>query len=248
MKIAGRTLLFVLLFILLIGLANLTGIKKQASQEAIHYQANNRFYTHFINNPQSAKKQLYKQRYHQKIPEVLQGILFSKEKLSEATVNAFSQFFAEVYIKATDSSLSELENTRHAHILGVIIGHLTALRNAVIEQRHNRLLAGWYEYSEIDKRWLGLFTNIAPLVLTHRLNEQTLKLAQANNVDKFVDAVSKNDSINRNNNKDLVDVIINQTDGAITARFNGYAQETNRNIGDTFDSSFSAAYFRASRM
>jgi hypothetical protein len=228
------------LFTLLVVLASLVACDRQVSHEVIYFQTTSDVYKRFIDDPQSIQPQLT-QYYHQDIPKLLQGILLSQNKPSEATISAFSQLFADAYVKATDHRLSESENVNHASILGFIVGYLTALQDYIDQQRRSHLITWWYDYSEIDKRWLGLFTDIAPLTLSHNLDKKTLEIAQTGAVNDFIEALMQSNFAKRNT-KNLVYRMIDDTTDAIRPRFNGYSKDTSRKIRLAYSALFVEGY------
>jgi hypothetical protein len=230
-----------LLFTLLIILTVLIGCKQKVSQEAIQYQATTNLSTNFTINPGKVKKHFI-EGSDQKINELIQGILLSKQDSSKDMIKEFSQLFAETYIKAMDSNLSESENRYYAARFGNIMGHLSILREQIMKQRNKRLFAKWYDYNEFDKRWLAMFIDITPLFLSEKIDEQVINIAKTGTVNEFVNALKQSEFAKKNNNQDLVDSVISTTDGTVTAKFNGYLREKKRNIRDTYDSSFAAVY------
>lgn len=229
----------ILLFIfLLVGSINLLVYQKNVSQEVIQHEYKSDIYIDFTNNPQSIKEKL-KTNDSQAIPELLQGILLNQEKPSEATLKAFSQLFAETYCNATNSDLSRLQNETYTQIFGMIIGSLSGLREQVLSKRQERFLAWRYNYDELDKRWLALFTDIIPLTLSNQLPSNVIKVSRTNFVNEFAESLIKNPyAIQR---KDLVEETIYRIIGAATARFNGYLDETGYFVRRSFDATRIAA-------
>jgi hypothetical protein len=222
-----------LCLILLVVFINLVGCQKTASQEVIRYETMSDLYMHFTSDPQAGKERLIK-NYGQGTGEILQSLLLSQEKPSEATLKAFSQLFAEAYHNATDVDLSNSENETYAQILGITIGSLSALRQQVIVKRKARLLAWQYDYTEIDKRWLALFADIISLAPSYKSSEDIIKIAGTGVVNKFAESVLESNYAKQIQGVDLVDEMIHEVGKTAIANFNGYRQKTRRSLGTTF--------------
>jgi hypothetical protein len=149
-------------------------------------------------------------------------------------LEAFSQLFAEAYCNAIDTNLSHLDNEIYAQILGMIVGGLSGLREQIFIKRKARFLAGWYDYSELDKRWLALFTDIVSLDAFYGLPEDVIKIAHTGAVNEFAESLMQSDYVKQSQDDDLVDEMIYQILDVVMARFNGYNQETKRLIGTAF--------------
>lgn len=218
----------------LITIVSLIGCQKNVTQEAIENELISTIYKDFINNPQGAKKQII-ETHGQGVHGLLQDILLEKNKPSETTLKAFSQLLAEIYRNAIDTDLSSSENANYAQTLGTIMGSLTGLREEVIVQRHERFLPGWYDYTEFDKRWLALLTDIVSLAPSYKLPEHVIKVAHTGNVTEFSESLIQSEHTKQTKGEDLVTELIHQTVEALIARFNGFVQETERSMGSIFN-------------
>lgn len=225
-------------FTLLVVFTSLVACQIKVSQEIIiQNETRSNTYTHFINDPQSGKEKLI-ENDGQGIDKLLQDILLSHEKPSEATIKAFSQLFAEAYRNAINDKLSQSDNETYAQILGMIVGGLSGLREQVLAKRAARFLAGWYDYTELDKRWLALFTDIVSLDLFYELPEDMVEIARTGAVDEFAESLMQNDYVKRLQNDDLVDKMIYYILDVAIASFNGYKQETERSLRTMFSSTW----------
>lgn len=222
-------------FVALILCISLIACQQNASQEAIQYKTRGDLYIHFVIDPQAGKEKLI-ENYGLGIDELILSILLSQDKPSEATLKAFSQLFAEVYRNAIDTNLTPSENTTYAEILGKILGGLMGLREQVLAKREARFLDGWYDYTELDKRWLALFTDVARLTLFNKSSKSTTKVAYTGNVNEFVESLIQSNYAGQAKDDDLVEEIIYEVSETIIARFNGYRQETGHSVvGSAFD-------------
>lgn len=208
---------------------SLTACQKKASQEVIHYETRSDIYTHFITDPKTGKEKLIR-NYGLGTDELLQSLLLNQEKPSKATLTAFSQLVAEVYHKAMDTSLTPSENTIYAETLGRILGGLMGLRDQVVAKREARFLAGWYDYSELDKRWLALLTDIVSLSTYYPFSENVLEIARGGAVDEFAQSLMQSGYAKQMQDYDLLKDILYLIDRVTSARFNGYVQETGHSV------------------
>lgn len=223
---------------------NLIACKSNNSEEVFQYDAKTDVYTNFISNPSILEKQVIKND-NQTIRELLRGMLLSKESPPESAVKAFSQFFAEANDKAKNAHLSHSDNARYANMLGAVIGNLMSLRRHIVAQRRQRFFSGWSNYQEIDKRWLRLFTDIAPIALVQELPNKVIETARTGDVNAFAESLLQSEYVKQYQNKDLVDMLIDMVTDSISADFNGYEQDTGRRVGNDFDASFVLAYDKA---
>lgn len=216
---------------------SLVACQKEVSQEIIQDETQSGLYTHFIKDSQCGKEKLI-ENYGTGIDKLLQDILLGQEQPSEATLKAFSQLFAEAYRNALNDDLSESDNATCAQILGVIVGGLSGLREQVLAERKARFLARWYNYKELDKRWLALFTDIVSLDLLYELPEDIVKIARTGAVNNFAESLMRSDYAKQVQDDDLVDKMIYQILDVVIARFNGYKQETERSLKTIFSATW----------
>lgn len=228
-------------FTLIVAFVSLVAWQKNASQEVIQYEPRSDVYTHFASDPQSVKEELIK-NYGQGIEQLLQGILLSQEKPSDATIHAFSKLIAEVYQNATNSNLSQSENKTHAETLGMILGGLGGLRNEVIAKRKVRFFNWWYDYTELDKRWLALFTDIFFMDLSHESHMKFISTSSTSNVNEVAESLTKINHIKQKKGDDLVGEAIDKIVESVIADFNGYKEKTGRNIRTVFNGARTAAW------
>jgi hypothetical protein len=231
---------------LLITLTGLSACQKNTVTEVIHYEPRDTIYAHFASNPQDGKKALIK-NYGQGIEELLKGVLLSQEKPSEQTLKAFSELLSESYYNATNADLSESENIRYAEIFGTTMGSLGGLREQVVTKRKARFLASLYNYTELDQRWLALFTDIVALAPSYETPEDFIRIARTGNVNEFAEYVIQSNYAKQIED-DLVDEMTNQTVGAAIARFNGYTEQTDRfTVGGHFETQLVSAELSSTR-
>jgi hypothetical protein len=223
---------------------HLVACKPNHSEEVFRYDAKPDVYANFIKDPEILQKQLVEndQPY---IRELLHGILLSKEPPSQSAINAFSQFFAEANNQSINAHLSQAENAHYANRLGAIIGNLMSLRRHIVARRDKYFFSWWSDYQALDKRWLGLFTDIAPSVVAKELPDNVIKIARTCDVNGFAEALLQSGYATRHQDKDLVDTLIDTVADAISANFNGYEEDTERRVGNDFDFSFVDAYDHA---
>jgi hypothetical protein len=223
-------------FVVSILCISLIACQKPASQEVIQYETEGNIYTHFISDPQTGKENFIK-NYGLGIDELLQGMLLSQEKPSEATLSAFSQLFSEAYRNAIDTNLTPSENTVHAEILGKILGGLMGLRKQVLAKREARFLAGWYDYTELDQRWLALFTDVVLLDQFYGLSGGMIEIARNGAVNEFAETLMQRRGYGKQvQDYDLIEELIYEVSETAVARFNGYRQETGHSVvGSAFD-------------
>jgi hypothetical protein len=159
----------------------------------------------------------------------------SKEIPTEKTLKAFSQLFAEAYRNALNENLSESENENHAQILGTIIGGLMGLREQVLAKRKSRWLAGWYDYTEIDKRWLALLTDIVLLHASHILPKEGIRIAHTGDVNEFSEFMIRSPyAQNIEKEEDLIIKLLDKIVDLTIPKFNRYAKATERSLGSVF--------------
>jgi hypothetical protein len=243
-RISTGILKYSFFFMLPIFFVSLVACQKTASQEAIQYETRSDVYAHFITDPQTGKEKLI-ENYGQGTNELLQGILLSNAAPPTSAIDVFSQLFAEAYAKATDKTLSELENARYADVLGGIMGHLTTLRNHVVKRRQ-RLFLIMNNYDKFDERWLRLLMDITSLTLPELSIEKKVEFAQPGATDKFKE-VLKQSALGVNENKeDYVKSLIYRIEDAVQAGFNGHEQNTGRRVSNDFNTRFNRAYRHSS--
>lgn len=222
-------------FVVSILCANLIACQKTASQEVIQYEIRSDLYTRFVTDPQRGKEKLVYD-YGLGIDELLQGILLNQEKPSGITLKAFSQLFAEAYRNSIDTNLTPSENTVYAEILGKILGGLMGLREQVLAKREGRFLGGWYDYTELDQRWLALFADVVSLTVFNKASEDIARAVRISNVSEFAESLIHKNYVGQVQNDDLVEEMIYEISEAATARFNGYRQETGHSaVGSAFN-------------
>jgi hypothetical protein len=219
-----RLLLF--WFLLLMIFTGLSACQKNTVTEVIQYKHKDSIYADFVNSPQEGKKTLIK-NYGQGIEELLKGVLLSQEKPSEQTLKAFSELLSESYYNSTNTDLSEAENVRYAQIFGTMMGSLGGLRGQVVKKRKARFFASLYNYTELDQRWLALFTDLVAHATSYEISENFIRVARTGNVNEFAEYVIKSNYAKQIED-DLVDEMTSQIVGAAIARFNGYTEQTDR--------------------
>lgn len=229
-----------LYFTLLLIFISLTACQRNVSEEVLEYQPRSDIYARFASDPQQERKALVA-NHGQGIAQLLQGILLSEATPSEATLKAFSRLFAEAYRHAVNPHLSPFENKNHARILGTIVGELISVRNQVVAERKARSFAMWYDYTALDKRWLGLLTDIIPLALAQELPEQIITVARTGAVEAFAASLLQTNYAHhlQDNNDDLVNELLYQLLDTAVAKFNGYEEQTGRDVGNSFKTAFS---------
>jgi hypothetical protein len=215
-------------FVVLILCASLIACQKTASQEVIQYETRSDLYTRFVTDPQKGKENFIYD-YGLGINELLQGILLNQEKPSVVTLKTFSQLFAEAYRNATDTTLNPSENTTYAEILGKILGGLMGLREQVLAKRKGRFLGGWYDYTELDQRWLALFADVVSLTVFNKASEDITRVVRTD-VSEFAESLIHKNYVGQVQNDDLVEEMIYEISEVATARFNGYRQETGHSV------------------
>lgn len=125
----------------------------------------------------------------------------------------------------------------------MIVGSLSGLREQVIVKREARFFAGWYDYTELDQRWLALFTDIVSLGLSYELSEDMVEVACTGAVDKFAKFLIQSNYAKQiqDEDNDLIDKMIYQILDVAIAKFNGYKKETERSLRSVFSATWVTA-------
>jgi hypothetical protein len=158
----------------------------------------------------------------------LKEAIFNNPNPNDEFTKAVSLVLKDLYQEATDSSISESENEKSSITLGVLFGNL----RAAFDDAKAENAADQDAVRNMANALTGLTTLFPGISIPLSATKDAI-------VVPFFDAILNINNRAQAKNMDLIDDKFYEIAEAMIAGFNGYRQNTGRNMGSVFDSAFS---------
>jgi hypothetical protein len=194
----------------------------------------------FVSDPKEIAMKIEKSRHNDTRNDTAFSYFFKEAVFNNPDPNdkffkVISLTLKDLYQETANNSLSEIENTRNAKILGHLFGSLqVAFESAKSDNKTDQASVG-----------NGINALVGLAAIFPQISTQ-LSATKDGIVVPILDTVFNINNRRQAQYMNLVDDKFDEIEDAMLAGFNGYEEDTNRRVGNDFDSGSNRVHRRAS--